>query len=625
MTMYGWQGKILRVNLSKSEFAVEDLDPQIAKDYIGGLGLGVKYLYDEIDPTVDPFSPQNKLIFATGPLTGTGAPSANRYVVVTKSPLTGGIANSTAAGEFAMNLKYAGYDMLIFEGKAKKPVYLWIEDDKVEIRDAQSLWGLNSQQTRDAVVAATSPRAKVASIGPAGEKLVRFACVMNDDDRAAGRSGVGAVMGSKNLKAIAVKGSKGVKVADRKAFYQAVESAYKTLDSDTVRWFTQVGTPGVLGEVQSFGALPTRNFSVGVYEDWQKIDGDALAATISVRKRMGTACPACPIACGRVTKVTDPDFAGQGGGPEYETIGMFGSNCGVNDFNAISKANFICNEMGMDTISCGNSIACAMEMYERGIIPAEDIGFPLPFGDAKAMVRLTEMIALREGFGDLLAEGSYRMAEKYGTTEYFMGVKKQEFPSYDGRALQGMGLGYATQPRGACHIRGEVQDLDLYGVVQWKVTKDRGITLVDPLRWDDKPMLAKDVQDFFCMIDSCGMCNFVFFLTVDEDQMRDLIEAATGIDMGGYEGFKRTGDRIFNLETLFNRRAGITSAEDTLPKRMLEEPMPDGPAKGYVVHLAEMLPEYYERRGWDKKGNITAEKAQELGLTDSLPANLKKA
>jgi aldehyde:ferredoxin oxidoreductase len=270
--------------------------------------------------------------------------------------------------------------------------------------------------------------------------------------------------------------------------------------------------------------------------------------------------------------------------------------------------------MGMDTISTGASIACAMEMFERGLIPQSDIGFPLPFGDAKALVKLTEMIAKREGFGDVLAEGAYRMAEKYGTTEYFMGVKKQEFPSYDGRALQGMALGYATQPRGACHIRGEVQDLDLYHQVGWRITKDRGIKQVDPLSWKDKPELTVDVQDFFCLIDSCGMCNFMFFLGVDEDQMRELIEAATGIDMGGFEGYRRTGNRIFNIETLFNRRAGITGKDDTLPKRMLEEPMPEGPAKGYVCHLDDMLPVYYKLRGWDANGNITAEKAKELGV-----------
>jgi len=612
--MYGWMGKVLRVDLTKGKITVEDLDREKAKNFIGGRGLGVKYLFDEIDPAIDAFSPENKVLFVTGPLTGSGAPAANRYVVVTKSPLTGAIANSTAAGDFACSLKYAGYDLIILEGKSKKPVYLWIDDEQVELRDADGIWGLDSEETIKAVQNVTSLRAKVACIGPAGEKLVRYACVMNDAGRAAGRSGVGAVMGSKNLKAVAVRGTKGVKVADRAAFYQAVDAAYQTLDYEYVEEFHQTGTPGVLSLVHEFGVLPTRNFQTGVNDYADKISGETLADTLSVRRRMGVACPGCPVACGRVTKVTDPDFAGLGAGPEYETIGMFGSNCGVDNFSAVAKANFICNKMGMDTISTGNSIACAMEMFERGLIPQEDIGFPLTFGDAHAVVRLTEMIAKREGFGDVLAEGSYRMGEKYGTTEYFMGVKKQEFPSYDARGLQGMGLGYATGPRGACHIRGEAQDLDLYGVMNWRLTADRGLEVLDPLRHDDKPPLVKDVQDWFCMIDSCGMCNFMFFLMVDEDQMRDLLETATGIDMGGYEGFMRTGERIFNLETLFNRRAGLTTKDDTLPKRMLEEPMPDGPAKGHVVRLAEMLPEYYELRGWDNQGNIGEGKREELGL-----------
>ncbi|MHB8870525.1 MAG: aldehyde ferredoxin oxidoreductase family protein, partial [Thermoleophilia bacterium] len=607
----GWMGKVLRVDLSKSKVTVEDLVREIAKDYVGGRGLGVKYLYDEIDPAVDAYSPENKLLFVTSPLTGSGAPAANRYVVVTKSPLTGAIANSTAAGDFACSLKYAGYDMIIIEGRAKKPVYLSIEDDSVEIKDADGIWGLDSIK---AVQAATSSRAKVACIGPAGEKLVRYACVMNDAGRAAGRSGVGAVMGSKNLKAVAVRGTKGVKVADRPAFYKAMEAAYTTLDYDYVEEFHQTGTPGVLALVHEFGVLPTRNFQTGVNDYTEKISGETLADTLSVRKRMGVGCPGCPVACGRVTKVDDPDFAGFGFGPEYETIGMFGSNCGVDNLAAVAKANFICNKAGMDTISTGNSIASATEMFERGLIPEADIGFPLAFGDAHAVVRLTEMIAAREGFGDVLAEGSYRMGEKYGTTEYFMGVKKQEFPSYDGRGLQGMGLGYATGPRGACHIRGEAQDLDLYGVMNWRLTADRGLEVLDPLRSDDKPPLVKDVQDWFCLIDSCGMCNFMFFLMVDEDQMRELLEAATGVDMGGYEGFMRTGERIFNIETLFNRRAGLTSKDDTLPKRMLEEPMPEGPAKGHVVRLAEMLPEYYQLRGWDEEGNISQGKREELGL-----------
>jgi aldehyde:ferredoxin oxidoreductase len=616
--MFGWTGKVLRVDLTNLSSSIEDLDRKAAEQYIGGLGLGAKYLYDEIDPAVDAFSPENKLLFVTGPLTGTGAPAGNRYVVVTKSPLTGGIANSTAAGEFAVNLKYAGYDLVIFEGRASHPVYLYIDDARVSFADAASLWGKDTEETEQAVIAATAPDAKVSCIGPAGENLVRFACVINDMGRAAGRSGVGAVMGSKNLKAVAVRGTGGVRVADNERFYRAIEGVYKVLDDPYTEEFHQTGTPGVLELVQSFGALPTKNFRSGVNPEYEKLTGELLADTLSVRKRMGMGCPACPIACGRITRVKNPEFAGIGAGPEYETIGMFGSSCYTNDFEAVSKANFICNQMGMDTISTGNSIACAMEMFEAGLIPQEDIGFALPFGEAKGMVKLTEMIARREGFGDLLAEGAYRMSEHYGHTEYFMGVKKQEFPSYDGRALQGMALGYATQPRGACHIRGELQDLDLYGQVGWRVTRDRGMDVVDPLSVDDKPDLAVATQDWFCMIDSCGVCNFVWFMGGDEDAMRDFIEAATGIDMGGHEGFMRTGDRIFNLETLFNRRAGISGADDTLPKRMLETPMPDGPAKGYVCELARMLPPYYELRGWDAQGNLTPEKAADLDLSESL-------
>jgi len=612
--MYGWTGKFLRVDLTKSKITVEDIDPKIAKDFIGGRGMGVKYLYDEIDPMVDALSPDNKLLMVTGPLTGTGAPAGNRYMVVTKSPLTGAIANSSAAGAFPPALKYAGYDMIIFEGKSKKPVYLWIDDDKVELRDAQHLWGKTTRETESAVIGETAPEAKVARIGPAGERQVRFACVMNDLGNAAGRSGVGAVMGSKNLKAVAVKGTKGIKVADRVGFYNAMVDCYKTLDYDYVEEFHQTGTPGVLALVKEFGALPTRNFQTGVNKDWEKICGETLADTLSMRKRMGMGDPACPVACARITKVTDPDFAGVGAGPEYETIGMLGSSCGVSNLGAISKANFICNAMGMDTISTGNTIACAMELYEKGYLPKKDVGMALNFGDANALVELTEKIALREGFGDILAEGAYRLAEKYGHPEFFMGVKKQEFPSYDGRALQGMGLGYATQPRGGCHIRGEVQDLSLYGMVAWRITKDRKIEKVDPLTWKDKPVLAKEVQDWFCMIDSSGMCNFMFFLGVDEDQCRALLETATRIDLGGYKGFMKTGERIFNQERLFNFKAGLTGKDDTLPKRMLEEPMPDGPAKGMVVHLSEMLPEYYKLRGWDTNGVPTQEKLKELGL-----------
>ena len=611
---HGWTGSVLRVDLGRPLVTIEELDRQSAVDFVGGRGLGVKYLYDEIDPAADALSPRNRLIFATGPLTGTGAPGGSRYIVVCKGPLTGAIGESSAGGAFAMAIKYAGFDMIILEGKAQRPVDLWIDNDQVEVRDAAHLWGKTSTETETAVIAETHPDAKVACIGPAGENLVLFACVMSDMGRAAGRSGVGAVMGSKNLKAIAVHGTNGLQVADRTGFLTAMHEAYKEIDQPHTEHFHQLGTPSVLGLVEEFGALPTRNFQSGVNENWEKLSGETFDATISKRKSMGLACPACPVGCGRVTRVTNSEFAGEGVGPEYETMGLLGSSCETNDLSVVAKAGYICNEMGMDTISAGGVIACAMELYEKGYLPMKDVGMPLNFGNSQAVVQLTEDIALRRGFGGLLAEGSYRLANRYGHPEFFMGAKKLDFASYDPRALQGMGLGYATNSRGGCHIRGEIQDLTLYGVKHWRITTDHNLGPVDPLRWDDKPVLTADVQDWFCMIDSCGMCNFMFFLSLNEDHARALIETATGIDMGGYQGFMRTGERIFNLERLFNLKAGLTDEDDTLPGRMLEEPMPEGPAKGMVVHLGEMLPEYYRIRGWSPEGVPTRKKLEELGL-----------
>jgi aldehyde:ferredoxin oxidoreductase len=602
------------LDLNEPLVTVEALDRRAAENFIGARGLALRYLYNEIDPAVNALDAHNKLIFATGPLTGTGAPGGSRYIVVTKGPLTGAIAHSSAGGALSLAMKYAGYDMIILEGKSRRPVYLWIDDDNVEIRDAQHLWGKTSTQTELAIIEETHPEAKVACIGPAGENLVLLACVMSDMGRAAGRSGVGAVMGSKNLKAVAIRGTKGLKVADKTAFYAAMMDAYRKIDQPDTEHFHQVGTPGVLSLVQELGVLPTRNFKHGTNQNWEKLSGERLATTISTRKNMGLACPACPVGCGRVTKITNPKYASDGVGPEYETIGLYGSSCFTNDLEVVSKVGFICNEMGMDTISAGSTIACAMELYEEGYLPMQDVGMPLNFGNAEAVVQLTEDMAYRRGFGDILAEGAFRVASRYGHPEFFMGSKKLEFASYDPRGLQGMGLGYATNSRGACHIRGEVHDPSLFGVDFWRITKDRNLGPVDPLRWDDKPQLAKDVQDWFCVLDSCGMCNFMFFLAMDEDNCRALIEAATGIDMGGHRGLMRSGERIFNLERLFNLQAGLTAKDDTLPKRMLEEPMPDGPAKGMVVHLDEMLPEYYRLRGWSPEGVPTSLKLQELGL-----------
>jgi len=610
----GWTGNILRLDLNEPLVTVETLDRKAAENFIGARGLGVRYLYNEIDPAVNALDARNKLIFATGPLTGTGAPGSSRYMVVTKGPLTGAIAHSSAGGAFASAIKYAGYDMIILEGKSRHPVYLWIDDDKVEIRNAEHLWGKTSTETELAVIAETHPDAKVTCIGPAGENQVLIACLMSDMGRAAGRSGVGAVMGSKNVKAIAVRGTGGLKVADKTTFWAAMMEAYRKIDIPSTEHFHQIGTPGVLSIVQEFGVLPTRNFKYGTNQSWQKLSGDRLATTISTRKNMGLACPSCPVGCGRVTRISNPKYASEGVGPEYETIGLYGSSCFTNDLDVVSKAGFICNEMGMDTISAGSTIACAMELYEEGYLPLKDVGMPLNFGNAEAVIQLTQDMAYRRNFGNVLADGAFRLASRYGHPEFFMGAKKLEFASYDPRGLQGMGLGYATNSRGGCHIRGEVQDLSLYGVNYWRITTDRNLGPVDPLRWDDKPELAKDIQDWFCIIDSSGMCNFMFFLGMNEDNCRALIETATGIDMGGYRGLMRTGERIFNQERLFNLKAGLSIKDDTLPKRMLEEPMPDGPAKGMVVHLDEMLPEYYRLRGWSPEGVPTSMKLRELGF-----------
>jgi len=615
--MYGWRGKVLRVDLTNGSVLTEDLDAKAASDFIGARGLATKYLFDEIDAKVDPLSPENKLIFATGPLTGTKAPGASRYMVITKSPLTGAIANSNAGGYFPAELKFAGWDVIIFEGKAEKPVYLWIENDKAEIRSAEGLWGKDTYETQDLIRAETDNNAKVACIGPAGENLVKFACIINDEGRAAGRSGVGTVMGSKNLKAVAVRGTTKVAFADEDGFKKAAQDAFKALreDYEYTKHFGLYGTPGVVNLANEKGVFPTRNFQAGVFESAEKISGETLNATISTRKDMlGVACFSCPVACGTVTEVTDPDFAGKGDGPEYETIGSFGAACGIDNLSAIAKANYICNEMGFDTITAGMTIACAMELYEKGYLPKKDVGVELNFGNAKAMVEIVGKIAHREGFGDILAEGSYRLAEKYGHPELSMTSKKHEFAAYEPRGTQSLSLQYATQSRGACHIRGEVHCMDVFDEYKWRICTDRNITHLDSFTTDDKPLLTKEVQDFYAVIDAAGMCNFIFTLGCIEDNLVALLETATGVSYDGIKGMMKAGERIFNLERLFNLKAGLTAKDDTLPPRMLKEPMPSGPSKGQVVRLDEMLPEYYKLRGWDKNGVPTPEKLKELGL-----------
>ncbi|MCX8118148.1 MAG: aldehyde ferredoxin oxidoreductase family protein [Desulfobacterota bacterium] len=599
--MKGWVGKMLRVNLTQGDWRVEELDRQLALKFIGGRGLGSKILYDEIDPRIDPLSPQNKLILATGPLTGTSASAAGRYMAITKSPLTGAIACSNSGGHFGAELKFAGFDLIIVEGKAKEPVYLFVEDGKVEIREAKHLWGKTTHETTDQIRAETDMDAKVACIGPAGEKLVRFACIINDKHRAAGRSGVGAVMGSKNLKAIAVKGSGSVCIADKEGFRRATLDGFQKVKANPVTstGLPAYGTAVLVNVINQHGLFPTRNFQEGVFEGAEKISGETLAEQMLIRNQ---ACFACPIACGRVTRSNHPKFAYSGEGPEYESDWALGACCGVDNLDAIGKANYYCDILGLDPISAGVTIACAMELFERGILTSKEVGRSLYFGDAEAMVEMVRQTGYREGFGDALAEGSYRLAERFGHPEFSMSVKKQEFPAYDGRGAQGMGLQYATSNRGACHVRGYMISPEILGAPQ----------KLDPFETEEKAGWTKAFQDTTAVVDSSGICLFNTF-AIGIPEIAAYLKAATGVEMT-QEELMKAGERVWNLERLFNLKAGMTGREDRLPERIVKEPLPSGPAKGQVVRLEKMLPEYYEIRGWDKDGVPTPEKLKELGL-----------
>jgi aldehyde:ferredoxin oxidoreductase len=608
--MHGWTGKILRVDLSAGIISHEVLDPAIYKDYIGGRGLGIYYLNKELDPKCDPLSPENLLVMATGPLTGTGAPTGARYMVMTKSPLTGAITCSNSGGMFPTELKRTGLDAIVISGQAKEPVYLWIDRGQAELRSAAHLWGKNTHETTDSLVNETDARARVACIGPAGEKKVLFASIMNDHNRAAGRSGVGAVMGSKNLKAVVVRGKNSVEFADKDrftAFNKEILDRFKENVKKTPLGLTLHGTAGVVLATQNFGVLPTKNWQQGTFDGWEKIQGEELTRRFLVKN---SACYGCPIGCGRKTKVEDPRFSGQGEGPEYETIYAMGSNCMVDDLAAITKANYICNELGMDTITMGTTIACAMELVDRGYLPEDQVGRSLKWGDAEALVELTRMTGERSGFGDQLAEGSYRLCDRYGHPELAPVSKKQEFPGYEPRGAQAMGLAYATSPIGGSHMRGDPAYFELFGVPEY----------MDPHQWQGKGKVTKAYQDLSAIIDSAGLCIFFAVrnlaakdLGVAPVGILEYMNAATGAEYS-LEELMQAGERIINAERLFLVKAGFTRKDDSLPKRLTEEPAPTGPAKGMVCHLDEMLNEYYEVRNWTTDGIPNKELLDRLSL-----------
>lgn len=595
---------LLRVNLSTKKVKKEAVPEQILRDYVGGRGVATKLLMDNMDPGADALSPANPLILATGPTTGTYAPTAGRYMVVTKSPLTGAVASSNSGGYWGPALRYAGYDYLMFEGASKEPVYLYVNDDTVEVRDAKHLWGKIVDDTENMVREATHPEARVACIGPGGENLARTACVMNDKGRAAGRSGVGAVMGAKKLKAVAVLGSKGLTIANPGAFKDAVlKGRDKLVAGPTTGGLTMLGTAGTVSYMNMVGMLPTNNFQQGVFAEAEAVDGPVVKEQFMTRNR---GCHSCMIHCGRVTKITGHgQFDGHGEGPEYETIYGLGTDCGVGNLAAVIKANYLCNEYGLDTLEAGCAIATAMELAEKGHLPESDVGFPLKFGDPEAVVKLLEAQAYRTGtLGNLLAEGGYRLAEHYGHPELFMGSKKQGFAAYDPRGSVGMGLAYATSNRGACHLRGYTVSVEHFG----------NPVKLDPFTTEEKPYWLSIMQNTTSFVDSAGICLFSTFDMDPGTDVMAMLSEVWGENMGSPEDMLKIGERVWNLERLFNNAAGLTRADDSLPPRITSEPLTEGASKGHVVDLQPMLDEYYQLRGWDTQGHPTAAKLQELGI-----------
>jgi aldehyde:ferredoxin oxidoreductase len=601
----GWTGKYLYVDLTAGTVEKRDLDLAVAEKYIGQRGLGSKMVSDFIpDPTTDALDPANPIIILNGPLTGLYGICNGRFEVCTKSPLTGCMAGSNSGGFWGPELKYAGYDGIVFVGKSEKPVYLWVNDAEVKICDAKDVWGKDTYETTHHLRHVTDEEAKVLCIGPAGEKLSRIAAVMNDMYRAAARSGVGAVFGSKNLKGVVVRGTGELTAAEPFKYFKRVKDSLKDMveAGDSGGALTELGTACLVNPVNESGAMSYCNWGPesGAHPDYEKVSGENLKEKQLIKNK---ACFGCPISCGRVSKVTTGKYkTPQSEGPEYETIWGFSANCGCFDMDAVIKANYECNAMGVDTISMAGTISCAMELYSKGYITREEAGIDLSFGNAETMVELVRQTGLREGIGDKLAEGSYRLAESYGHPECSITVKKQEFPGYEPRAGQGVGLCYATSNRGACHVRGNLTDPELT------------VHMIEQDITDGKAAFVVSQQELGTIFDCVGMCTFPQF-TVTPVEVAELLKYATGVPWTA-ESLVKAAERVWNFEKLFNLKAGIKPEEDTLPERILKVPLGTGSQKGKVNQLDVMLPEYYSVRGWGTNGIPTADKIKELNLED---------
>jgi aldehyde:ferredoxin oxidoreductase len=608
-------GKILHVDLTKGETREEPLRFDWAEQFIGGKGLGIRYLYDLMLPGTDPFAPENPIILMTGPLTGTVASTMSRMANVTKSPLSGTMSDSHSGGYFPAELKFAGFDGVIIEGRSSKPVYLAIKDGKAELRNASHLWGKNVFETTDLIVkeSGENPRhypdgPKVGCIGPAGENKVRFAAIAYDEHHFAGRGGTGAVMGSKNLKAISARGTtqaKALSINSDSSFLTMVREVIKKdiRENPDEEMLMKVGTPGVVALSQGAGLLPTRNFQAGTFAQADQINADALTDQILVRHT--TTCYSCSIGCRNIAKVKDGKYAGlEGEGPEYETLALCGSNMGIGDIRVILKFNEDCSNMGLDTISAGNVCAWAMELFERGILTEEDTdGLELKFGNVEAAVALPQLIATREGIGNVLAEGVARASKQIGkgSERYAVHAKGLEYPGYDPRATFGMALAYATSERGADHNRAWPVGYDAFGKL-------------DPFTAEGKAEIVQTDQIRTSVKWSIEMCDF---LAANLALCARLLNAACETNYTE-ETMKTMGKRIWTLARLFNVREGFSKKDDTMPPRMYLDPLPNGNA-GKVFTMQDfekMLTEYYHLWGWDDQGKPKASTIHELGLTE---------
>lgn len=595
--------RVLKADLRSGRFEDQEVAKKDQVNYLGGRGLAAKMLYEENKTKVDPFDPENRLIFMTGPYTGTYGAFTAFYNVTTKSPLTGAILSAHSGGHWGPMLRKTGYDGIVIKGRAPAPVYLTITDAGAELKDASDLWGRDVFDTISELEK-RHEKARATVIGPAGERKARYAAIMNDMHRAAGRGGVGAVMGSKNLKAVVVHGTKEVPQAEPEKLKESFKAATQTVKEKSAA-FMKYGTSMVVGITGKAGTIPTRNLQTGYFPEYERIGGDSL---VNDHKKKDVACARCPLHCGNITKA-EKDYQVETEGPEYETLAMFGANLDNSNLESIIMANDLCNRYGVDTISCADTIACAFELFEKGILTEKDTGgLRLEWGDHRTIVKLVEMVGKGEGFGTLVGEGSRRLAERFGPEAhgYAMNVKGMEFPGYDPRGIQGMALAFATSTRGACHLRATMYVPELFqGVLDRFTVKGKAKTL-------------KEMQELFTLLDCMVLCKFGArnAFANSWDNMVSLVNAATGF---GYtvDGLKEVGARSWTVERMFNLREGLGKKDDTLPDRFFTLPIHDGPSMGAVVNREDFEKEieaYYALWGWDAQGVPTKESLEALDI-----------